>query len=243
MTQDNGGAGISADPGLDTPYGCRPSRWAPPPVVLVAGLRLLGKRRLNLARKTYTTRQDLGLLRKAQVELAQDHAAVPACKKLAVTPNTYYRWRRHCGGLKVDQAKRLKDLERENARPKRLLVDAHLDAAFLREAAEGNMRDLSVAGRRWGTSARRWGASERRVCRVLGEARPNRRHKETSNGLEEPVRQRLGAIVGLSARRSTRCSRGEDSFVEPEAGCRQAGSGHSFVITARCTHARSVIPS
>ena len=69
-------------------------------------------------------------------------AAVPmvpaVCKKLGVTPNTYYRWRKEYGGLKVDQAKRLKQLERENARLKRLLADAHLDNAILKEVTEGN---------------------------------------------------------------------------------------------------------
>lgn len=91
-----------------------------------------------MARKTYTTEQIIGLLRQAEIELAQGQAVVAVCKKLAVTPNTYYRWRKEYGGLKVDQAKRLRDLERENARLKRLLADAHLDAAILREAAEGN---------------------------------------------------------------------------------------------------------
>jgi transposase-like protein len=61
-----------------------------------------------------------------------------ACKKIAVTEQTYYRWRKEYGGLKVDQAKRLKTLEQENARLKRLLADAELDKAILKEAAAGN---------------------------------------------------------------------------------------------------------
>ncbi len=61
-----------------------------------------------------------------------------ACKQIGVTDQTYYRWKKEYGGMKVDQAKRLKDLEKENARLKRLLADAELDKAILREAASGN---------------------------------------------------------------------------------------------------------
>ena len=60
------------------------------------------------------------------------------CKKLEVTEQTYYRWRKKYGGLRMDQAKRLKDLERENARLKKLLAEAELDKAILREAASPN---------------------------------------------------------------------------------------------------------
>ena len=60
------------------------------------------------------------------------------CKKLSVTEQTYYLWRKEYGGLRTDQAKRFKELEQENARLKRLLADAELDKAILREAASGN---------------------------------------------------------------------------------------------------------
>ena len=60
------------------------------------------------------------------------------CRKLGITEQTYYRWRREYGGLRVDQARRLKELERENARLKKLLADQALDVAILREAAKGN---------------------------------------------------------------------------------------------------------
>jgi putative transposase len=60
------------------------------------------------------------------------------CRKLGVTEQTYYRWKKEYGGLRVDQARRLKELEKENARLKRLLADAELDKAILREAASGN---------------------------------------------------------------------------------------------------------
>ena len=63
---------------------------------------------------------------------------VQACKAIGITEQTYYRWRKEFGGLKTDQAKRLKELERENGRLKRLLADAELDKAILREAANPN---------------------------------------------------------------------------------------------------------
>jgi putative transposase len=64
--------------------------------------------------------------------------AAEAAKKISVTEQTYYRWRKEYGGLRTDQAKRLKELEKENSRLKRLLADAELDKAILREAASGN---------------------------------------------------------------------------------------------------------
>jgi len=91
-----------------------------------------------MARKRYSAEQIIRKLREAEVELAKGTKMPAVCKKLGVTANTYYRWRKEYGGLKVDQAKRLKDLERENARLKRLLADAHLDNAILKEVAEGN---------------------------------------------------------------------------------------------------------
>ena len=74
-------------------------------------------------------------LREAEVELARGKKIPEACKQIGVTEQTYYRWKKEYGGLRMDQAKRLKDLEKENARLKRLLADAELDKAILREAA------------------------------------------------------------------------------------------------------------
>ncbi len=91
-----------------------------------------------MARKRFTAEQIISKLREAEVELSRGLAAAPICKKLGISEQTYYRWRREYGGLRVDQAKRLKDLERENARLKKLVADLSLDKAILREAAEGN---------------------------------------------------------------------------------------------------------
>jgi transposase-like protein len=70
--------------------------------------------------------------------LAQGKTTKDVCKQLEVTEQTYYRWRKEYGGLKVDQAKRLRDLERENSRLKRMVADQALDISILREAASGN---------------------------------------------------------------------------------------------------------
>jgi transposase-like protein len=89
-------------------------------------------------KKHHTPEQIIHLLRQAEVELAGGQTVPQVCRNLGVSEQTYYRWRKECGGIRTDQAKRLKDLERENARLKRLVADAELDKAILREAAAGN---------------------------------------------------------------------------------------------------------
>jgi len=91
-----------------------------------------------MSRNRHKPEQIIAKLREVEVELAKGAPVAQACKKIAVTEQTYYRWRKEYGGLKVDQAKRLKALEQENARLKRLLADAELDKAILKEAASGN---------------------------------------------------------------------------------------------------------
>ena len=91
-----------------------------------------------MARKRFGAEQIIPKLREAEVEIAQGATVAVAAKKIGVTEQTYYRWKKEYGGLKTDQAKRLKELEKENSRLKRLLADAELDKAILREAASGN---------------------------------------------------------------------------------------------------------
>ena len=88
--------------------------------------------------KRYQPEEIISKLREAEVLLAEGVSVGEVVRRLGVTQVTYYRWRKEYGGMKVDQAKRLKDLERENARLKRLLADAELDKAILKEAATGN---------------------------------------------------------------------------------------------------------
>ncbi len=91
-----------------------------------------------MARKRYTAEQIITKLREAEVELAKGQTIPQVCKKLGVSDQTYYRWRKEYGGLRVDQAKRLKQLEHENARLKKLVADLSLDNSILKEVSSGN---------------------------------------------------------------------------------------------------------
>jgi len=91
-----------------------------------------------MGQKRYTAEQIISKLREAEVELAKGQTTGEVCRKLGVTEQTYYRWRREYGGLRVEQAKRLKGLEKENARLKKVVADQALDIAILKEAASGN---------------------------------------------------------------------------------------------------------
>jgi putative transposase len=96
------------------------------------------KEELVMSRKRFSAEEIVNKLREADVLIARDQSIAQACKQIGVTDQTYYRWRKEYGGLKTDQARRLKELERENGRLKRLLADAELDKAILREAANPN---------------------------------------------------------------------------------------------------------
>lgn len=91
-----------------------------------------------MARKKHTPEQIIQKQREAEIALAQGQPIGAVAKKLEVTEQTYYRWRKEYGGLKLDQARRLKDLEKENGRLKKLVADQALDISILREVAQGN---------------------------------------------------------------------------------------------------------
>jgi len=93
---------------------------------------------VGMSRKQFTTEKIIGMLREADVALAQGMKVGEICRKLEVSEQSYYRWRREYGGLKTSQAKRMKDLERENSRLKKAVADLTLDKLVLREALEGN---------------------------------------------------------------------------------------------------------
>ena len=92
-----------------------------------------------MARKRYTVEQIIAKLREAEIELAKEAKTPEACRKLGISENTYYRWRKEYGGLRVDQARRLKELERENGRLKKLLAETMLDNPILKEVSSGNL--------------------------------------------------------------------------------------------------------
>jgi transposase-like protein len=91
-----------------------------------------------MGRRTYLPEQIINKLREAEILLSQGSTVAEASRQLAVTEQTYYRWRKEYGGMRVEQAKRLKDLEKENARLKRLVADLSLDNSILKEVTRGN---------------------------------------------------------------------------------------------------------
>jgi putative transposase len=91
-----------------------------------------------MPRKSNTPEQIIGKLRQAEIMLNQGATVAEVCRKIEVTDQTYFRWRKEYGGMRVDQAKRLKDLELENTRLKKLVADLSLDKAILKEVAQGN---------------------------------------------------------------------------------------------------------
>ena len=91
-----------------------------------------------MPRKRFTSEQIISKLREAEIALAKGKAVPLVCKQIGVTEQTYYRWRKEYGGLKSDQARRMKDLEKENLRLRRAISDLTLDKLILQEAARGN---------------------------------------------------------------------------------------------------------
>jgi putative transposase len=92
-----------------------------------------------MVKKGFTPEQIINKLREAEVMLSQGATLSVILKKIGVSDATYYRWRKEYGGMRVDQARRLKDLEQENSRLKKLVADLSLDNAILKEAARGNL--------------------------------------------------------------------------------------------------------
>ena len=91
-----------------------------------------------MPKKRYPAEQIIRHLREAEVELAKGQTTRGVCRKLGITEQTYYRWRKEYGSLRVDQVRRLKELERENGRLKKLVADQALDLAILKETSSGN---------------------------------------------------------------------------------------------------------
>jgi putative transposase len=91
-----------------------------------------------MVKKGYTPEQIINKLREAEIQINQGITIGEASRKLGVTEQTYYRWRKEYGGLRIEQVKKLKSLEKENAQLKKLVADISLDNAILKEAARGN---------------------------------------------------------------------------------------------------------
>jgi putative transposase len=99
---------------------------------------LAGRKEREMARRRFTSEQIITMLREAEVMVNQGSTVIEVARKLSISEQTYYRWRKEYGGMRVDQARRLKELELENARLKKLVADLSLDNAILKEANRGN---------------------------------------------------------------------------------------------------------
>lgn len=91
-----------------------------------------------MKRKHFKAEQIVVMLREAEIQLAKGLDIVDVCRTLGFSEQSYYRWRKEYGGLKLDQAKRMKGLEKENTRLKKIVADLTLDNSILKEASEGN---------------------------------------------------------------------------------------------------------
>ncbi|WP_405053715.1 IS3 family transposase [Sphingobium sp. SJ10-10] len=148
-----------------------------------------------MGRQRFTPEQIIAKLREVEVIVGRGGTAVEACRQIGIAEQTLYRWRKEYGGLKVDQVRRMKDLERENAQLKKLVADLALDKAILQEASK--LTFLSPSRRREAIEQVRrvLPVSERRTCRVLVQHRSTQRHRPKDDGDE----QRLTAdIVALA---------------------------------------------
>jgi putative transposase len=90
-----------------------------------------------MPKQRFTTEEIIHKLREADVLSGQGRTVVDICKQLGITDKTYFRWRKSHGGLRIDQAKRMKDLEAENARLKKAVAELTIDKIILKEVAEG----------------------------------------------------------------------------------------------------------
>ena len=91
-----------------------------------------------MSRKRFTAEDIINKLREAEILLGQGLSVEEMLRKISVSGQTYYRWRKEYGGMRVDQARKLKDVEKENVRLKKLVADLSLDNAILKEASKGN---------------------------------------------------------------------------------------------------------
>ncbi|MBU2083707.1 MAG: IS3 family transposase, partial [Alphaproteobacteria bacterium] len=136
-------------------------------------------------------------LREVEVRLARGETAASAARAVGVTEQTYYRWRKEYGGLQVDQAKRMKDMEKENARLRRAVSDLTLDNQILQEVGAGKV--LSPSRRRAAVDhvVEELGVSERRACRVIGQHRSTQRKQPIRRDDEDAL---TSAIIRLAER-------------------------------------------
>jgi putative transposase len=127
-----------------------------------------------MSRKRYKPEQIIGMLGQTEVELARGKRMGEACRSLGISEQSYYRWRSKYGGLKLDQARRMKDLEKENGRLKKVVAELTLDKRFLKEALAGNFQALNADASGSRTCSSSWAfRSGGRAARLASRAQPN----------------------------------------------------------------------
>ena len=134
------------------------------------------------ARKNYTAAQIINGLRRAEVGLANGKSMKEVIRDLGVSEQTYYRWRREYGGMKTSQAKRLKELEKENQRLKRAVADLNGGQHDPEGSVKGKLLSPERRRRCVVRVQQRLGVSERRACEVLGQARSTQRRSRKERG-------------------------------------------------------------
>ncbi|MDD4877302.1 MAG: IS3 family transposase [Dehalococcoidales bacterium] len=150
-----------------------------------------------MAKKGYTPEQIINKLREAELQLQRGTTIATVSKAIGVSSHTYYRWRKEYGGLRVEQAKKLKNLEKENARLKKLVADLSLDNAILKEAVGGKLLSPSRRHKMIVKVRDKHGVSERRACKVLKQNRATQRRIILPPSDEE---QLTGDIITLATK-------------------------------------------
>ena len=148
-----------------------------------------------MPKKRYTPEEIIQHLRTVELDTGKGLAVLDACRKLGITEQTYYRWKKEYGGLRVDQAKRLKGLEQENLRLKRIVADQALRSVDPERGRRGKL--LSPARRREavGHAVTVLHVSERRACRALGQLRSSYRYVPRPDHDRERLRERIIALA------------------------------------------------
>jgi len=153
-----------------------------------------------MVRRSYRPEQIINRLREAEVLLSQGSTVDEATRKIGVTEQTYYRWRREYGGMRIEQVKRLKELETENARLKKLVADLSLDNAMLKEADEVKLLSPSKRRKLVFQVCTNLAVSERRACRVLRQVRTTQRYTPHLRSEEERLTREIVKLRALYGR-------------------------------------------
>ncbi|MFC2167193.1 IS3 family transposase [Acidobacteriota bacterium] len=153
-----------------------------------------------MARKRYSPEQIISMLREAEIIQSKGSTIIEACRKLGISEQTYYRWRKDYGGMRVDQARSLKELELENSRLKKLVADLSLDKAILEVAKPGKFLSPVKKSRAVNHVCKVLAVSQRRACQVLGQPQSTQRHIRKVPEDEDRLVEHIIALAGQYGR-------------------------------------------